>query len=139
MKLYKLTDSSYRTRRGMRWGDGVTNHAEPGEPALCSPTVLHAYASPLLAVLLAPIHVSFDDMRLWEAEGEIAVSDGTKVGCKTLTTVREIPLPTVTTEQRVKFAILCALEVYDDPAFAAWASARSAVDLVAIAEKAMAQ
>lgn len=35
-----------------------------------------------------------------------------KCGCKTLTTVREIPLPAITTEMRVRFAILCAKEAW---------------------------
>jgi hypothetical protein len=78
----------------------------------------------LLAVFLNPIHAAFRKPRLWEAEGEIALNDkGLKVGCVTLTTVREIPLPTVTTEQRVRFGILCALEVCSEPSFVKWANA----------------
>src|SRR5205823_448610 len=39
-----------------------------------------------------------------------------------LTTVKKIALPVVTTEQKVRFAILCALEVYKEPSFVAWAA-----------------
>jgi hypothetical protein len=75
-----------------------------------------------LAVFLAPIHVEFKALRLWEAEGEVALTDGgLKVGCRSLTTIREIPLPGVTTEQRAKFAILCSLEVHRDLVYRRWA------------------
>lgn len=122
MKLYKLTDRNARTRGGMQWGPGITNAAREGVPVLCTDTVLHAYTDPLLAVLLAPIHVSWECSRLWEAEGDVLVRDtDIKVGCRTLTTTREIPLPAITTEMRVRFAILCALEVSDDAKFSVWA------------------
>jgi hypothetical protein len=69
-----------------------------------------------------PIHANFQNPRLWEAEGEVALRDGQlKCGCKTLTTVREIPLPKITTEMRVRFAIMCAKEVCAYPAWNAWA------------------
>jgi len=89
---------------------------------LCSDGWIHAYLSPELAVLLNPIHAGFLAPRLWLAEGEVGAAEGQlKVGCKSLTTVHELPLPSVSMEQRVCFGILCALAVYDDPAFAAWA------------------
>jgi hypothetical protein len=112
----------------------------------------------LLAVLLNPIHADFANPLLWEAEGVVAIRDNDfKVGCLTLTTVRRVPLPAVSTEQRVKFAILCAKEVCENAAWNAWAdawlseenrstdaAARAAaamsargVDLVALANRAM--
>jgi hypothetical protein len=123
MKLYKLTDASGRTRGGTQWGEGVS-HSGTGEGQLCGPGYIHAYEHPLLAVLLNPIHAAFDNPRLWEAEGVIALRDGQlKCGCVTLTTTREIPLPQITTEQRVGFAIRSALAVYADPEFMKWAQA----------------
>jgi len=109
--LYKLTDSCGKTRNGTQWGPGVS-HSGTGEGELCRPGWIHAYEHPLVAVLMNPTHADFKNPRLWEAEGKIAIRDGQlKCGCKTLTTVREIPLPAVTTEMRVRFAILCAKEV----------------------------
>ena len=121
MKLFKLTDRDGQTRGGMQWGPGVS-HSGTGEGELCGPGWIHAYEHPLVAVLMNPIHAHFPNPRLWEAEGEIAIRDGQlKCGCKTLTTVREIPLPAVTTEMRVRFAILCAKEVCADLSWNAWA------------------
>jgi hypothetical protein len=110
-KLYKLTDSYGKTCNDTQWGPGVS-HSGTGEGELCGPGWIHAYEHPLIAVLMSVIHANFKNPRLWEAEGEIARRDGQlKCGCKTLTTVREIPLPEITMEMRVRFAILCAKEV----------------------------
>jgi hypothetical protein len=119
--LYKLTDSCGKTRNGTQWGPGIS-HSGTGEGGLCGPGWIHAYEHPLIAVLINPIHANFKNPRLWEAEGEIAIRDGQlKCGCKTLTTIREIPLPKITTEMRVRFAILCAKEVCADLSWNAWA------------------
>ena len=121
-KLYKLTDEKGQTRGGTQWGPGVS-HSGTGCGGLCSPGWIHAYEHPLLAVLLNPIHGDFKTPRLWEAEGEIALRDGQlKCGCVTLTTIRELPLPHVTTEMRVRFAILCAQRVCRDAAWNGWAN-----------------
>jgi hypothetical protein len=60
---------------------------------------------------------------LWEAEGDVVIDDGTKVGCTRLTTLKQIPIPTITPEQRVTFALKCALHVYKEPSWVAWAQA----------------
>ena len=116
--LYKLTDRDGQTWGGTQWGPGVS-HSGTGEGELCGPGWIHAYEHPLVAVLMNPIHADFKNPRLWEAEGKIAIRDGQlKCGCKTLTTIREIPLPSITTEMRVRFAILCAKEVC--ASYSAW-------------------
>ena len=121
MRLYKLTDENAQTHGGCQWGEGVT-HSGTGEGEMCGPGWVHAYTDPLLAVLLNPIHANFAHPRLWEAEGDVAKTDhGLKVGCRSLTTIREIPLPEVSIEQRVRFAVLCAQRVCDDPAWTTWA------------------
>lgn len=120
-KLYKLTDVNVRTHGGCQWGEGI-EHTANGKGILCDKGWLHAYTHPLLAVLLSPIHVDFNNPKLWEAEGEIRKTDnGLKVGCIRLRTIKQIPLPKVTTEQRVRFAILCAMEVYTSPEWVEWA------------------
>ena len=120
-KLYKLTDSCGKTRNDTQWGPGVS-HSGTGEGELCGPGWIHAYEHPLIAVLMNPIHARFRTPRLWEAEGEVGLRNGQlKCGCKTLTTIREIPLPEITAEMRVRFAILCAKEVCADLPWNAWA------------------
>jgi hypothetical protein len=73
-------------------------------------------------VLLNPIHANYENPKLWRCEGDVVADDhGLKVGVKTLTTIEEIVLPVVTTEQRIKFAILCAKQVCKDPKWNEWA------------------
>lgn len=121
MKLYKLTDGDGKTLNGTQWGPGVS-HSGTGEGGLCGPGWIHAYEHPLIAVLMNPIHADFKNPRLWEAKGEVGLRDGQlKCGCKTLTTIREIPLPEITAEMRARFAILCAKDVCACSAWNAWA------------------
>jgi hypothetical protein len=95
-----------------------------GEDALCGPGWIHAYEHPLLAVLHNPTHADFDDPLLWECEttDENPLRDGQmKIGVRNLTTIKKIPLPEVTNEQRIKYGILCALEVCSYEKFYVWA------------------
>jgi hypothetical protein len=122
--LYKLTNARSQTYGDCAWGPGI-EHTASGEGDLCSSGWLHATTDPLLAVLFDPMQGKYlhkSGARLWEAEGEVGKTDrGLKVGCTRLRTVRELPVPKITTEQRVRFAILCAREVYHDPSWLAWA------------------
>ena len=123
--LYKLTRQDDTTSGGdttVTWGANVSHTAVGSGTQLCSSDVIHAYTHPLLAVLLNPIHANYENPKLWRCEGEVVADDhGLKVGVKTLTTIEEITLPVVTTEQRVKFAILCAKQVYKDKQWNEWA------------------
>jgi hypothetical protein len=121
MKLYKLTDGDGKTFGGTQWGPGVS-HSGTGEGGLCGPGWIHAYEHPLIAVLMNPIHSDCKNKRMWEAEGEVGLRDGQlKCGCATLTTIREIPLPEITAEMRVRFAIMCPREASTVAAWNAWA------------------
>ena len=123
--LYKLTSLQSQTYNQTQWGENVT-HELPVRDIyqLCSKQVLHAYASPKLAVLMDPIQASLlPHAILWEAKGDVAINDGTRVGCTKLTTLKRIPIPTITLEQRVTFALKCALHVYKEPSWVAWAQA----------------
>jgi hypothetical protein len=162
VKLYKLTDANDRTNGGwnsmtarvLQWGENITHTAKGKGTKLCSEDVIHAYTSPLLAMLMNPIHADIANPHLWEAKGNVVAKDGTKVGCKRLTTIRRLDPPTVTTEQRIRFAILCAKKVYTDPKWIDWANkwlsgedriayvvasiaATNKIDLNAIAREAM--
>jgi len=121
--LYKITDSKGQTQNNTQWGESVTHKAKNKGKELCTNQVIHAYRDPYLAVFHNPIGGDYNEktMRVWEAKGKIVVYDGMKVGCKTLTTTKEIPVPSITTEQRVEIAIRCAVQVYKDPSFIKWA------------------
>ena len=120
--LYKLTDQNWETHSRTKWGPGVTHGPTSGKGGLCGPGWLHAYTSLELALMLNPIHADFDKPVAWEAEGVVEKTDnGLKVGVRTLTTIRIVKCPKITTKHRGRFAILCAREGYAEPSFVAWA------------------
>jgi hypothetical protein len=121
--IYKLTDAKGETKGGTIWtpGDAVTKPLRKAYK-LCTDQVLHAYASPMLAVLMDPAHAQYlPSGKLWEGEGDIVIDNGTKFGCTAITLARTIPVPTVTLEQRVTFAIRVATLVCQEPAWLTWA------------------
>jgi len=119
MKLYKLTDQKMRTHKGLRWELGRWYEMNGEDDS----GWLYFYTNPLLAVLLNPIHADFKNPKLFEAEGEIGKRNyNIRVGCKCGRIVKEIKLPKITTAQRVRWAILCSLEVYDQPEYRRWAA-----------------
>jgi len=120
---YKLTDAQGRTYGGTQWGPGVT-HTAPGTGELCGPGWIHVYASPLLAELLNPIGANYKPHLLWECsvQGRSKTDHGLKEGWERVTTERQIPLPTISGGQRVRFALECALSVCKSPSFVRWAS-----------------
>jgi hypothetical protein len=123
MKVYKLTDQKMQTRDGFQYRLNRVRVA-PGVGELCTAGWLHGYSDPLLAVLLNPVHADVQNPRLFEAEASGATQDdcGLKLGVQRLTLRKEIPLPVVTTSQRIRFAILCALGIPQSPEFVRWAT-----------------
>jgi hypothetical protein len=121
--LYKLTDQNNKTHNETLWGPGVKRKATGKRYELCSDGLIHAYEDPLLAVFISPLHVNYSNPKLWKAKTTCKkiVRDGTKVGVKSLTTLHEIPLPIVTTTQRIAFGILCAKKVCSDTKWNKWA------------------
>jgi hypothetical protein len=119
---YKLTDMDGKTHNNTQWGPGITHEANGDGKELCTAAVIHVYDHPYKAVLFNPIHADFRQCKLWRVEVEgVVADDHLKVGVKRCTTVEEVPAPEFNTTQRVAFALYCALGVYHDPKFGAWA------------------
>lgn len=128
MELFKLTDQNNKTRVGYSnetvWGAGVTRTVTKEGTELCTDQVIHAYSNPYLALLFNPIHADIRNPKLWVADGDVVVNNNNiKVGCKSLTTIKEISLPEITLEQRVEFVIRCVKAVFDDADWNEWADA----------------
>ena len=126
MRLYKLTDRDGYTRQReynqLLWGKNVTHEAKGAGNSLCTDGVIHAYTSPYMAVLMNCKHASLNQPKLWLAKGKVVATDHQlKCGVKSLTTIKQIPLPVITLEQKVKIAIYCSLKVYKEPMYVAWA------------------
>ena len=120
---YKLTDANARTHDSCQWGIGITHEAtEPGVQ-MCTNQVIHWYTDPLLAVFANPIHANYNPARLWECEvGEKVNGDALKSASKSVTTLRELPLPVISTEQRVEIAIRLVLPKCRNKKWLAWAT-----------------
>ena len=116
--IYKLTDKSGKTRAGynncLDWSVPGTQHEATGlVRELCTDGLLHGYVDPLLAVFMDPIHgryLSSPGARMFKLKTncELVREGQLKCGVRSTTVVEEIPVPVVTTVQRVKFAIYCA-------------------------------
>jgi hypothetical protein len=83
---------------------------------LCTPDVIHAYTNLNLAYLLNRIHGNYSPAVAWEVEGDVVCEDWEKVGCFSLTTIKQLPTPRwvgspVDKEVRLRFAVLCAESV----------------------------
>ena len=124
MITYKLTDKEAYTRGCTHWTIGVMNRAD-GEGGLCGPGWLHCYEHPILAVLHDPIHGKFGaSARMFrcEAGGQILKDGQMKMGCTELTPIEEIPLPSVTTTQRIAYAVYCAKCFHHDQEWNEWSN-----------------
>ena len=122
MRYYKLTDENCRTHSDTKWGEGVTHKAIGKGKELCTEDVIHVYDHPLKAAMFNPIQANFNNPILWECKvKKVIADDQLKVGVKECTTIKQIELPEITINQRVRFAIRCALEVYKDKNFVKWA------------------
>jgi hypothetical protein len=122
-QVFKLTNQALQTHNNFQWTVGEWCEA-PGTGELCTNGWLHWYHSAELALLLNPIHANIKNPRLFVAEASGAMRDdlGLKGGSTKLRITQEIQYVAPTTEQRVKFAILCASAVCRDTAFLEWAN-----------------
>jgi hypothetical protein len=92
---------------------------------LCTKGWIHAYPTEnvVLALMVNPIHANFKPARAWQAEGcGRSKSADLKIGYEIVTVLREVAIPDITVEQRVRFAICCALQVCKDESFCKWAN-----------------
>jgi hypothetical protein len=115
--LYKITNENGQTKNYTQWGQNIEHRAN-GQLAKID---LNAFTDPLLAVLLSPIYCNFKRPQLWEAEGDIEKENALHVECTRLKTIRQIELPQITAEQRIRFAILLIKEVYINIEWNNWA------------------
>jgi len=123
MKIaYKLTDFKMRTHKGFQWEIGKW-YETTGKGGLCSPGWLHFYNDPLVGMFMNPAHANIENPRLFraEVEGKFLDDNGTRCGYSRARLVEELPVPQVSPVQRIRFAILCAKEVYKAKEWNEWA------------------
>jgi hypothetical protein len=120
--LCKLVSQTLTTYNDTLWVPGEWRETS-GQGELCSNGWLHGYTHPLLAALLNPIHANIRNPRLFliEIAGYRKDDKGLKFGATKMRLTTEISLPALTTEQKVKFGILCVLPVVQNQDFVQWA------------------
>jgi hypothetical protein len=120
----KLTNKDGYTKNQTLWGENITHEATgSSNQALCSDGWIHFYEHPLIAVFMNPVHARLNEPRLYSCliEGEIKKDGQLKSGCKKLTTLSRLPLPVITSEQRIEIGIRCAMIVYKEQHWSLWA------------------
>lgn len=110
--LYKLTALDKTTCGNTLWGEGVTHTADGKSRKLCNEHWIHAYRDRLVAAMLAPAYLHDGNYIMWTCEGDVGLDHADKCGCTSLTTLRQVEVPKITTAQRQKFAQLIVFEVY---------------------------
>jgi hypothetical protein len=121
-KYYKLLSKEMTSHNDTKWELNVPISIEKPGKEMCTDQVLHCYNHPLLAVFLKPIHTNIKEPCLFEiVVDEIVNSDGLKFASKSQTLINEIPLPEISTEQRIAISIKIAKTVYKDEKWNEWA------------------
>ena len=118
----KLLQQDLTSHGGCRWTVGEWKETT-GKGELCGPGWLHCYESVELAVLLNPIHANIRNPAGYtvEVDGAVQHDHGLKTGYTRMRLMEPIVLPSVTTEQRVRFALACALAGRRSLAYRGWA------------------
>ena len=127
--VYKLTDANCYTRRGKPnetlWEIGRPAPKLSGS-TLCSAGLYHAYQCPYIACFMDPIHGEYGpSARMWTCETPhiIAYDGPLKCGVHELTIITEIPKPKLTTDARIRTAIMLATAVRNNyDTWAVWAN-----------------
>jgi len=111
-----------RTYNGFQWELGKCVEVS-GEGKLCSPSWFHFYSDPLVGMFMNPAHANIRNPRLFraEVEGKFLDDNGLKCGYSRARLIEELPVPQISPEQRVRFAIFCVKEVYKEKEWNKWA------------------
>ena len=121
---YKLTDQDLNTYHWTHWYLNEWKETSGLEDKLCTSSWLHCYTSPLLAILLNPIHADIINPKLFkcEVEGKCLTDKGLKEGWTRMRIIEEMEVPQLSNINKIAFGILCALEVCKEEKFVKWAN-----------------
>lgn len=122
---YKLTDQDMQTKNNFQWELNKIYRIEEinKHKPLCTEYWFHVYSSPLLAILLNPIHANISNPRLFKCicKGLHKTDRGLKEGFTQVELTEELKLPEIISNQKIAFGILCAKEVYKEGSWNRWA------------------
>lgn len=116
-KRYKFLTSRKESYAGTRWEIGKWKKVDGKVKRLCSSSWLHCYCDPILAVLHDRIHGAYMEYstgcKLYEVEvkGKSLTEGQIKEGWTEMRVKRQISIPKITLEIRLRYAIMCAIKV----------------------------
>ncbi|MEE8388533.1 MAG: hypothetical protein V3R65_08150 [Acidiferrobacterales bacterium] len=113
MRKYLLADVNGRSRRGTTIEVNYTNGKRQFGGDVVSRNIWECADTPLLAVMINPLHAECVCPRLFEIRGFGQEQNE-------IHRIREIGLPKVLAEQKLAFAMYCVHSLAPDDAFAAW-------------------
>lgn len=113
-KVYKITHMDMSARHGFQYHLNQEAYATGKGMELCSDGVLHSYRHPLLATVFRFIHaVDYTNLRIFEAEALGRINEPTqiKLGSKGLKLLKEVKMPVITEEFKLRVIALIGLEL----------------------------
>jgi hypothetical protein len=120
----KLTHFDRTTYGDCQWIVGEWKETS-GDGPLCSDGWIHVYEhGPVLAEILSPLHTDHGNgRRMWRVEigGETKRDGQSKFGVTRCRLLEELPVPDITPQNRIEFAIRCAKRVCRNEEWNEWA------------------
>jgi hypothetical protein len=119
MARYLLTNTDNYTWRGSRIFPGRSVFSSKTGHNVIEKNSAEIGESPLVAIMLNPWHAQLDEPKMLELQfSQVAVvKDDPSINMQ----VRETGVPSVTTDQKIVFALMVLKEVYENVGFAEWA------------------
>lgn len=114
MRKYLLADLHGQTRRGITINTNRANGKRYYSGDIVSRNIWECADSPLLAIMINPLHAECVRPRLFEIGGKFGQDQNN------VHRVREIDLPEVSPEQKLAYAMYCVRSLIPEHAFDAW-------------------
>jgi len=119
MAKYILANSDNQTRRGSRLFPGSSSFSSQTSSNIVAQNASEIGPSPLVAILLNPWHAQLDEAKMLELQFTSAAFSASDPTIKM--DVREVRMPEATTDQKIIFALMVIVEVYNNEQFNLWA------------------
>jgi len=113
--FYLITDQDNKSWRDVQWGENISHDEENFNYHFA------VYHGPQTASYMYPCYEGIKEPKLWLAAGRgLSMNEGLRSYYSQLTTTKEFAITWPTTEQRITFGILCAMNLVMHPEFREW-------------------
>lgn len=119
MAKYILTNSENRTRQGSCLFPGGSSFSSQASSDVVTENASEMGASPLVAIMLNPWHAQLEGPKMLEMQFTTEEDNARDPIFRI--TLREVGMPATTTDQKIIFALMVIVEVYQNELFNQWA------------------